>query len=403
MKMTFTVSKSIALTLICVVLLSYGSTAQAQRRGRAPQKPVSKTAGLVDEAAKLADERKYAEAIEVYKLAIQNDPNYARAHGGLGDAYFDDGKWEQALAEYKEQIRLAPNDAQAHFALGYLYNFMGRHGEAFAPLVKATALDPTFGEAFYEIGYAYLRGDQFEKSIPFFKSAIRLIPDYSEAYYGLGLVYARLGKREIADEQLKKLNSLDPKLARKLEKDLGGPSETAEVERTSSEPPKQSTPATQPPVPATSTDNGLMSDHSSSQKNTQARNPSPSTSNTVVENRPLQPVRKRPQTRSSAKSSTPNSHPAVNKASTQFETTNLSNRERAGTTSPQAQQNPNSDGDWTEIIRRTMPGVVSILLYNDAGRPLGTGSGFVVGSDGIVVTNFHVIQGASRAQVITRQ
>jgi tetratricopeptide (TPR) repeat protein len=212
MKMTFTVSKLIGLTLICAALLSYGSTTQGQRRGRNVQKPASRAASLVDEAAKLADDRKYAEAIEIYKLAIQRDPDYAAAHGGLGDVYFDSGKWEQALAEYKEQIRLAPNDAQAYFDLGYLYNFMGRHGEAFAPLVKATALDPSFGEAFYEIGYAYLRGEHFEKSVPFFRSAIRLIPDYSEAYYGLGLVYARLGKKDIAGEQLQKLTSLDPKL-----------------------------------------------------------------------------------------------------------------------------------------------------------------------------------------------
>lgn len=328
---------------------------------------------MVDEAAKLADYRKYPEAIEVYKVAIQRDPDYAPAHGGLGDVYFDTGKWDQALAEYKEQIRLAPNDAQAYFSLGYLYNFMGRHGEAFAPLVKATALDPTFGEAFYEIGYAYLRGDNFEKSIPFFRSAIKLIPEYSEAYYGLGLVYARLSKKDLADEQLKKLSSLDPKLARKLEKEIGGSFETAESERTTPEPAKQSASATQPSVSVV-TKSDLLPDQSLRQTQTP--------------------------TQQSAVSAVPHSRPVVKEIS---EIPNVSNRERSLSTSSQAQQNPTSDGDWTEIVRRTMPGVVSILLYNDKGQPLATGSGFIVGSDGIVVTNFHVIQGASSAQVITRQ
>jgi hypothetical protein len=115
---------------------------------------------------------------------------------------------------------LAPNDADAQYDLGYFYNSMGRHGEAFAPLVKATALDPNFAEAFYGIGYAYLRGADFEKSLGFLRSAIRIKPDYADAYYGLGEAYARLGKSDLANEQLKKLNTLDPKLARKLEKEI---------------------------------------------------------------------------------------------------------------------------------------------------------------------------------------
>jgi tetratricopeptide (TPR) repeat protein len=192
----------------------------AQKRGRAPQKSPSRASGLVDEADKMADDKKWPEAIDAYKLAIRLDANYAPAYGGLGDAYFNSGNSEQALVAYKEQVRLAPNDALAQFDLGYFYNAMGRHGEAFGPLVKATSLDPNFAEAYYGIGYAYLRGADFEKSLSFLKSAIRLKPDYGEAYYGLGQAYARLGKSDLANEQLKKLNTIDPKLARKLEKEI---------------------------------------------------------------------------------------------------------------------------------------------------------------------------------------
>src|SRR5213075_2982598 len=130
------------------------------------------------------------------------------------------GNSEQALAAYKEQVRLAPNDPDAQYDLGYFYNAMGRHGEAFAPLVKATSLDPNFAEAYYGLGYASLCGADFETSVSFLKSAIRIQPDYADAYYGLGQAYARLGKSDLANEQLKKLNTVDPKLARKLEKEI---------------------------------------------------------------------------------------------------------------------------------------------------------------------------------------
>lgn len=221
MKIPAPLSKAILLLIASALLLGLAPfAASAQKRGRAPQKSPSRAAGLVEEADKMADDKKWAEAIETYKIAIRLDANYAPAFGGLGDAYFNGGDSEQALIAYKEQVRLAPNDAQAQFDLGYFYNAMGRHGEAFAPLVKATSLDPSFAEAYYGIGYAYLRGENFEKSISFLKSAIRLKPDYGEAYYGLGQAYAQLGKADLANEQLKKLNTVDPKLARKLEKEI---------------------------------------------------------------------------------------------------------------------------------------------------------------------------------------
>jgi tetratricopeptide (TPR) repeat protein len=221
MKISAPFSKTILILIVSAFLFGGAPLSEyAQKHGRAPQKSPSRAAGLVDEADKMADDKKWPEAIDAYKLAIRLDANYAPAYGGLGDAYFNSGNSEQALVAYKEQVRLAPNDALAQFDLGYFYNAMGRHGEAFGPLVKATSLDPNFAEAYYGIGYAYLRGADFEKSISFLKSAIRIKPDYGEAYYGLGQAYTRLGKSDLANEQLKKLNTIDPKLARKLEKEI---------------------------------------------------------------------------------------------------------------------------------------------------------------------------------------
>ena len=251
MKPTAPVLKSTL--LLVVILFSFAVIVDAQKRGRAPQRQsVSQAAGLVDEADKLADDKKYPEAIETYKIAVRLDPSYPPAFGGLGDAYLNSGNSQEAEKAYKEQVRLAPSDAQAQFDLGYFYNAMGRHGEAFGPLVKATSLDPNFAEAFYGIGYAYLRGADFEKSIPFFRSAVRIKSDYGEAYYGLGSALARLGKADLANEQLKKLNTVDPKLARKLEKEIPAALAAADATRTTSDQVAEVARA-QPTAPATQT------------------------------------------------------------------------------------------------------------------------------------------------------
>jgi tetratricopeptide (TPR) repeat protein len=232
------------LALLCLVSLlgaSLAETAFAQKRARgsqnrAPQKSTSRAAGIADEADKLLEDGKPADAIDAYKIAIRIDPKYAPAYGGLGDAYFNSGKWEEGLAAYKEQVRLEPNSAEAQYNLGYAYNTMGRHGEAFAPLVRATSLDPSYAEAYYGIGYAYLRGADFEKSISFFKSAIRLQANYADAYYGLGQAYARMGQADAANEQVKKLATIDAKLAQKLGKEIqtgaAGPAATSAAAQT---------------------------------------------------------------------------------------------------------------------------------------------------------------------------
>ena len=240
--------KSVLTALFVFTVISTGIV-YAQKRGKARPQTPSRATVLVDEANKLADERKWPEAIDVYKLAIRIDPNYAPAHGGLGYVYLSSGNPELAHAAFKEQVRLAPRDADAQFDLGSFYNQMGRHGEAFAPLVKATQLDPGFAEAHYEIGYAYLRGEDFEKSIGFFRSAIRLKPGLADAYYGLGQVYAKQGKTELANEQLRKLTAIDPKLARRLEKEMQtAPAPSTSI--TSSQPAPNVTTASPPAQPA---------------------------------------------------------------------------------------------------------------------------------------------------------
>jgi S1-C subfamily serine protease len=53
-----------------------------------------------------------------------------------------------------------------------------------------------------------------------------------------------------------------------------------------------------------------------------------------------------------------------------------------------------------EIFRKASPAVVCILTQNEKGQTVGQGSGFFVGSDGLIVTNLHVLGQARSAKVI---
>ena len=51
------------------------------------------------------------------------------------------------------------------------------------------------------------------------------------------------------------------------------------------------------------------------------------------------------------------------------------------------------------MIRRVEPSIVVLLTYNREGKFVGQGSGFFVNQEGDVITNYHVLKGASRAEV----
>jgi len=52
------------------------------------------------------------------------------------------------------------------------------------------------------------------------------------------------------------------------------------------------------------------------------------------------------------------------------------------------------------LFAQASPAVVRIVVYDDKGKEIGQGSGFFVKSDGTLVTNYHVVRGATFAEVL---
>jgi len=52
-----------------------------------------------------------------------------------------------------------------------------------------------------------------------------------------------------------------------------------------------------------------------------------------------------------------------------------------------------------ELFKLASPSVVLIEVFNESGERSGTGSGFVATDDGAIITNYHVIRGASSANI----
>ena len=66
----------------------------------------------------------------------------------------------------------------------------------------------------------------------------------------------------------------------------------------------------------------------------------------------------------------------------------------------QSEVQPDAELTPQAVFRSASPAVVSIKVFDEGSRLVGAGSGFFVTSDGVIATNYHVLQNARSAIVV---
>jgi Flp pilus assembly protein TadD len=101
-------------------------------------------AGALKMQARTAiSQRKYADAVELTKGALQSAPDDPEAHQILGSLYTDLGQTGAASKELEAALARWPDYSAAHHELGRLRLKQGRPREALAAFMKAIELEPT--------------------------------------------------------------------------------------------------------------------------------------------------------------------------------------------------------------------------------------------------------------------
>jgi len=114
----------------------------------AAQKP-----SLVDEAAGELAAGHFAKASQLFRLAVQSQPNNTTALGGMADALAAQGRWREAIAPLEHLVRLEPTNALRLYQLGQMLSWEGKdRDQTLALLERASELDPQ--NADYAIAYA---------------------------------------------------------------------------------------------------------------------------------------------------------------------------------------------------------------------------------------------------------
>ncbi len=159
---------------------------------------------MFDAGLQLAQQEKYAEAIEEFKKALEKDPEQPNVIGNMADCYAKLDKNQEALELYQKAIAISPSEAALHTNMGVVLSKMGKSAESQEAFKKAAALNPgASAQNYYNIGATQVNSGRMAEAAESFRQAIAADPNFAEAYYQLGMCLS--GNVETMPEAIKVL------------------------------------------------------------------------------------------------------------------------------------------------------------------------------------------------------
>jgi tetratricopeptide (TPR) repeat protein len=192
------------------------------------------------------DSSKYKEAVADFEKAViifedikKINPKDNENLNLLLQAYFEADRIQEAIDAFKLAVENDPGNKINHHILGILYRMINKNDTAIEEFNEAVKIDPDFSDAFYDIGATYYnwgvkirqeeqeRGDdsksykkKFEAALPWMikvseikiKNAqdaaskegkdwrTQLLPDDIRIWESIGTIYANLGKAKEAEK-----------------------------------------------------------------------------------------------------------------------------------------------------------------------------------------------------------
>lgn len=119
---------------------------------------------------------RYQEAVVVFRMAVQLNPNSAENYDNLGIALFYDAKYDEAKGQYEASIQIDSSFFTAYINLGALYGKVGQYEDALRTIKRAIQINPGDFRAYAGLAMVYNRMGKPKEVIPFFQSYLKRNP-----------------------------------------------------------------------------------------------------------------------------------------------------------------------------------------------------------------------------------
>jgi type IV pilus assembly protein PilF len=152
------------------------------------------------------------EALATATDAVKRDPKNSEAHNFLGLIYMSQSDYPKAVEELREAVRLNPFFTDAHNNLGVAYRETKTYDKSLAEF-EAALKDKTYKsqeKVQLNLGHLYLDQGVMSAAVQAYERAVSINPGYALGYLALGTAYQKMGRRDDAIAQFKKVVALAP-------------------------------------------------------------------------------------------------------------------------------------------------------------------------------------------------
>ncbi|MGA2749322.1 MAG: tetratricopeptide repeat protein [Verrucomicrobiota bacterium] len=164
----------------------------------------------------LLDQKRYDEAIPHYRAAVRTNPEYlyyfnlANALADAASARHDTNEFAEAVQTYRQAIQLNPASSQARYNLGLTWQAQGRDADAIAEFEQAVRLNPDLEAAHFDLAGALSRAGNWDAALAHYQAVTRLNPDRADAWNSVGYCCAMLNKMDQAADAFRQIIRLRP-------------------------------------------------------------------------------------------------------------------------------------------------------------------------------------------------
>lgn len=149
-------------------------------------------------------------AIAAYQEAINRSPSDPVLREDIAREYIALGDYVKARESLEEAVRLKNDYAAAHFRLAQIAAIKGNVDDAVSNTERAALSAPNDVGILFQLGLLYYRQGRNRDAQQVLERAVSINPNYSNARYFLGLAYAAREERDLAIEQFRLIQELNP-------------------------------------------------------------------------------------------------------------------------------------------------------------------------------------------------